>query len=152
MAGSVALYGGIAVLIFQSHVRLTLRVPLIGLCVVIPCLVGISRVMVRSHSWQEVVAGALIGAILPAILGAGALNLQRAHWRRFLQTFAALGGLTIFIGVSFPGLSPEPWIDKTARGFASSLNVCRAGATRLKAPQPAGRTISGPAGSATPAH
>lgn len=125
MAGAVALYGGLAVLLARSQLAPVWRRLAIIAGLALSILIGLSRVQLHAHTVPEVLAGVLPGAVLPALLARGKGNLPLLRWRSVLATGVAASILILTITLPRSGFTPEHWISTVAKSLASSLLICR---------------------------
>lgn len=123
VAGSVAIYGGLAALLWRSRPG-WLRVA-VALAVGLLCLgIAISRVEIRAHSVSEVIVGGLIGLIVPVRM------LTAPGPKPDLTRALALSGvaaLPVLLAVlMLPGvrLSSEPYIQTSSRWLGNWSGFC----------------------------
>lgn len=123
VAGSVAIYGGLAALLWTSapgRLRVVVAVATVMLCVGI----AMSRVIVHAHTIPEVVLGGLIGLIVPVRM----LRAPRPHpdLRRPI-TIAGLVAIPIVALVVLTPqvrLSSEPLIQFASRWLSNRSGIC----------------------------
>lgn len=123
VAGSVAIYGGLAALFWTSRPG-TLRV-LIALVVTATCIgIAVSRVYLHAHSVSEVIVGGLVGLIVPVSM----LRAPKPHPDLVrpiaLSAVAAIPVALIAIHVPDVRTSSEPFIQAGSRWLADRSGIC----------------------------
>ena len=118
---ATAFYGSLAILVGTGRVRWQ-RALLAVSCAVLLAGIGVSRVVLRTHSVAEVVIGLALGAAAVALFAALHARIGRPILHvlplaaGFLVAVALLGGRSFTL---------EGGIARTARHLAASLDVCR---------------------------
>lgn len=118
-ASATIVYGGLFCLLWRRMRPADLRTPLVA-ALMIALLIGISRVVLRTHTWPEVLVGGIAGTVGVGVLMALAGPVP-AHIRPIRAALIVVGAVAVMHGTH---LRAEPTLQDWGKRLAWLLPGC----------------------------